>query len=60
MDATYTVTDHTRGHAVRSSDLALIASLQMLWLMWGHVVTLTRLSDAVSQPSSATLLVPRG
>ncbi len=39
------LTGHTRGHTVRSHDAILIGHLHLLWLIWGHVVTLSRLDD---------------
>lgn len=51
------ITDRTRGHTVRTRDLALVAALQLLWLAWGHVVVLTHLADPAPLPSSPT--VPR-
>ena len=54
----YEVTDQTRGHSVRSRDAILLGHLYLLWLCWGHVVTLTRLVDTL--PGSPTVPVPRG
>lgn len=54
----YEITDRTRGIARRSGDVALILWLQLLWLSWGHVVTLTRLTDA-APTSTPTLPSPR-
>ena len=42
------LTDHTRGHTVRSHDAILIGHLHLLWLIWGHVVTLSRLDEPIS------------
>lgn len=53
----YELTDHTRGHTVRSRDGILIGHLHLLWLIWGHIVTLTRLTDPL--PDSPNLPVSR-
>lgn len=55
----YEVTDQTRGHSVRSRDIVLITHLHLLWLLWGHIVTL-RYDAADALPGSPTLPVPRG
>lgn len=55
----YELTDRTRGVVRRSSDVAYILYLHLLWLSWGHVVTLTRLTDAAPVSSTPTLPVPR-
>lgn len=39
------LTDHTRGHTVRSRDAILLGHLHLLWLIWGHSVSLTRIDD---------------
>lgn len=43
MTPEYEITDQTRGHRVRTRDLALLAGLHLLWLAWGHVVLITRM-----------------
>ena len=55
----YEVTDQTRGHSVRSRDIVPIVHLHLLWLFWGHIVTL-RYDVADALPGSPTLPVPRG
>lgn len=47
------LTDHTRGHTVRSHDAVLIGHLHLLWLIWGHVVTLTRLDEPIPSTHAA-------
>lgn len=59
MPPEYEVVDRTRGIARRISDVAYILYLHLLWLTWGHVVTLTRLTDAAPELASPSLPSPR-
>lgn len=59
MTPEYEITDQTRGHSVRSRDIVLITHLHLLWLLWGHIVTLRWYDVAETLPGSPTLPVPR-
>lgn len=55
MNVVYEITDHTRGHTVRSHDAILVGHLHLLWLIWGHIVTLTRIDAPTSSDSPSSL-----
>jgi hypothetical protein len=55
----YELTDRTRGHTIRSRDILLIVHLQLLWLLWGHIVTLSWVDVPEALSGSPTLPVPR-
>jgi hypothetical protein len=59
MTPEYEVIDQTRGWRQRSRDLLLIIHLHALWVLWGHSVVITRVSDPAPVSSSPTFPVPR-
>lgn len=51
------LTNRTLKRAVIDRDAVWIGHLWLAWVIWGHVVTLTRLTDA--DPFSSSPTVPR-